>query len=198
MKFINSMLSFIFISACLLIIAAAEPDATPLVDLGYEIHQGTYNVRPPFSQILQHPNSHNPPSSTPPSPQTPETNPKLTPTKSTAKYYNFTNIRYAAPPLSANRFSAPVPPLFNPEINDGGTVSIKCPAATPNWIYVAGLWLTTGLSSLDIEAGYQPPNITTLPPPEAGVSEDCLFLDVLVPEGIFERKGEVGFKGAPV
>ena len=75
---------------------------------------------------------------------------------------------------------------------------MKCVSAIPKWVIVGEEWLIEGIQILDIDAGYTAPNLTTLPPPDEGVSEDCLFLDLLVPEKIFESAGEVGFKGAPV
>jgi len=75
---------------------------------------------------------------------------------------------------------------------------VKCVSAIPNWVIVGEEWLIEGIQSVDVDAGYLPPNLTTLPTPDEGVSEDCLFLDVLAPKAVFERAGEDGFKGAPV
>ncbi|KAE9363396.1 alpha/beta-hydrolase, partial [Stipitochalara longipes BDJ] len=133
----------------------------PLVNLGYEVHQASYNA--------------------------------------TGQYYNFTNIRYGAPPLGNLRFSAPVAPLtVTPGIQDGGSVPVQCVSAIPNWVIVGEEWLIEGIQSVDVDAGYTPPNLTTLPPPVQGVSEDCLFLDVLTPQAVFEKAGGVGYAGAPV
>jgi cholinesterase len=97
------------------------------------------------------------------------------------------------------RFSAPVPPFkVTPGINDGGSVSVKCVSAVTNWVDVAEERLTNGIQSIDVDTGYMPPNLTTLPPPDAGISEDCLFLDILVPENIFNKAGSPGYAGAPV
>jgi carboxylesterase type B len=117
----------------------------------------------------------------------------------TGQYYNFTNIRYGAPPLGALRFSAPIAPFaVEPGIQDGGSTSVKCVSATPNWVLVGEEFLIEGLGAVDVDAGYQPPNLTTLPPPGEGISEDCLFLDVLTPKAVFDKAGEKGFAGAPV
>jgi len=37
-----------------------------------------------------------------------------------------------------------------------------------------------------------------IPPPDPRESEDCLFLDVLVPTQVFEKKQKNDYKGAPV
>ena len=87
---------------------------------------------------------------------------------------------------------------MTPGINDGGSVPVQCVSAIPYWVVAAEEWLTNGIQSIDVDAGYMPPNLTTLPPPDAGVSEDCLFLDVLVPENIFDKVGSLGYPGAPV
>jgi hypothetical protein len=84
------------------------------------------------------------------------------------------------------------------EINDGGSVPVQCVQAIPYWVIFGEEWLTNGIQTVDVDAGYMPPNFTTLPPPDAGVSEDCLFLDVLVPEIIFNQVGLPGYPGAPV
>ena len=84
------------------------------------------------------------------------------------------------------------------EINDGGSVPVQCVQAIPYWVIFGEEWLTNGIQTIDVNAGYMPPNFTTLPPPDAGVSEDCLFLDVLVPEIIFNQAGQPGYPGAPV
>ncbi|KAN0104095.1 alpha/beta-hydrolase [Hyaloscypha variabilis] len=154
-------LSWLLTSSSLLVLAAASKTSLPLVDLGYEVHQASYNE--------------------------------------TGQYYNFTNIRYGAPSLGALRFSAPVAPFtVEPGIQDGGSTSVKCVSATPNWVLVGEEFLIEGLGAVDVDAGYQPPNLTTLPPPDEGISEDCLFLDVLTPEAVFNKAGEKGFAGAPV
>jgi carboxylesterase type B len=37
-----------------------------------------------------------------------------------------------------------------------------------------------------------------IPPPDPRESEDCLFLDVLVPAQVFTKRQKKGYKGAPV
>ncbi|KAB8267956.1 carboxylesterase family protein [Aspergillus minisclerotigenes] len=86
----------------------------------------------------------------------------------TAKLYNFSNIRYAAPPLGNLRFRAPLPP------------KVVCPQATPIWSrYIMPQFLTsyftnaTSSASLDVSS-YPVPLIQ-----DPRISEDCLFLDVV-------------------
>lgn len=113
----------------------------------------------------------------------------------TGQFYNFSNVRYAAPPLGNLRFAPPATPSTKQVFNDGSNFAI-CPNAGPAWGAVATKWLTEGLGAINITAGYTIPNITTAPAPLPGTNEDCLFLDVLVPKAIFEQKGKG--KGAPV
>ena len=95
------------------------------------------------------------------------------------------------------RFNAPqahATPSPKPT-NDGSRFAL-CPQGIPAWTAVATQWLTEGRDTLNISAGYTPPNITTLPTPLPGTSEDCLLLDVMVPKAIFDNKGTGA--GAPV
>ncbi|TVY41701.1 Carboxylesterase [Lachnellula subtilissima] len=110
----------------------------------------------------------------------------------TGQFYNFSNIPYAQPPLGDLRFQAPVP--FDVDctttpkpVNDGSRFSV-CPQGAPAWTSVAVKWLTEGLGAINQSAGYQPPNITTLPAVAYGTSEDCLVLDILSPKRVFESR----------
>ncbi|KAL8662681.1 MAG: hypothetical protein Q9202_004465, partial [Teloschistes flavicans] len=103
----------------------------------------------------------------------------------TGAYYNFTNIRYAAPPLGQLRFLPPQPPLPSPPdtILDGTTEGNICPQAAPSsWD-----WTNANIPNGQVI----PIGNSTLPE-----SEDCLFLDVVVPVGVFKRRGKG--TGAPV
>ncbi|TVY93397.1 Carboxylesterase [Lachnellula willkommii] len=132
--------------------------STAEVDLGYEIHQGSYNVSVQW------------------------------------QFYNFSNIPYAQPPLGDLRFQAPVPfdtcNTTTPKLVNNGSRFSVCPQGIPAWTSVATKWLTDGIGSINQSAGYQPPNITTLPTVQYGTSEDCLVLDILSPKSIFESRGE--------
>ncbi|KAH8799840.1 acetylcholinesterase precursor [Xylogone sp. PMI_703] len=116
----------------------------------------------------------------------------------TGQFYNFSNVPYAAPPVGKLRFSAPVAhsiPHGKLPVNDGSRYAV-CPQGIPAWTAVTTQWLTEGLGSINISAGYQPPNITSLPTPLYGTSEDCLLLDILVPKAIFDNRSRG--EGAPV
>lgn len=99
-------------------------------------------------------------------------------------YYNFTNIRFAAPPVDSLRFAAPQPPLNNRSVGvqDGAYGNI-CPQAFPSWLITA---LTVNKVEYynGIGAGQTE-------------SEDCLFLDVVVPEKVF-KSGLTGSEPKPV
>lgn len=75
-------------------------------------------------------------------------------------YYNFSNVRYAAPPVGALRFQKPLDPPDNRTagVQDGAAYGKICPQAYTPWQNAA---------------------LVTAPPGEHE-SEDCLFLDVVV------------------
>ena len=52
---------------------------------------------------------------------------------STGQTYNFSNIRYAAPPVGNLRFRAPQPPVINRTKVQTGSPDRICPQATPTW-----------------------------------------------------------------
>lgn len=83
-------------------------------------------------------------------------------------FYSFKNIRYAEAPVGDLRFRAPMPAVaVNRTVNDGSQ-SVICPQASPDWF-------SMGISSFD--------------PRE---NEDCLFLDVVVNQGGFDAREEIG------
>ncbi|KAF4630028.1 hypothetical protein G7Y89_g8116 [Cudoniella acicularis] len=138
--------------------ASTQQSALPTVNLGYEIHQATFNE--------------------------------------SGQYYNFSNIRYGAAPTGNLRFAAPTTPVTNIPVFNDGSKAVTCIQASPAWGAYTVAWLTEGLAAFNISAGYQPPNITTMPAQDPTASEDCLFLDVMVPKNIFEKAGKS--IGAPV
>ncbi|KAK1474738.1 acetylcholinesterase [Colletotrichum cuscutae] len=106
--------------------------------------------------------------------------------------YNFSNIRYGAPPIGDLRFAAPVTPATNRSIVQKGEEARICPQALPEW--------TPSL----IEQAYQylfGPNISISASQllDSRASEDCLFLDVVAPKKIFDavRSSETATR-APV
>ncbi|KAE9566388.1 hypothetical protein CGMCC3_g17440 [Colletotrichum fructicola] len=93
-------------------------------------------------------------------------------------YLNFTNVRYAAPPTGSGRFQPPGPPAENRTTQTAGSYGIECPQAQPGWFNYIGS---------DVGNQTEMPSFTKADvyPPKPGSSEDCLFLDVLVPEHVF-------------
>ncbi|KAF2717637.1 carboxylesterase family protein-like protein [Polychaeton citri CBS 116435] len=117
----------------------------------------------------------------------------------TGRYYNFSDVRFAAPPTGKNRFRAPQPPATNrSSIQHGGEQRI-CPQAGPAWLLGTTQFLPEYLAG---QTEFNSSSFNTsdtdgqLPPPAPGTTEDCLFLDLLVPEQIFQDAGK-GY-GAPV
>ncbi|KAI5838297.1 acetylcholinesterase precursor [Morchella snyderi] len=75
--------------------------------------------------------------------------------------YTFSNIRFAAPPTGSLRFAAPQAPLQNRTAVQDGSIGGTCPQGQPAY---TGSDLTQN----------------------GEVSEDCLFLDVIVPRKVLE------------
>ncbi|KAF5876692.1 putative carboxylesterase family protein [Botrytis fragariae] len=119
----------------------------------------------------------------------------------TGQYYNFSNIRYAAPPIGNLRFAAPIEPTeVNRTINDGQQGAI-CAQGTPYWEEVALYYFqgantaTLEFVEAEVEAVEKNLTISGLSAPAPLTSEDCLFLDVIVPKSIYDSCGE---SSAPV
>ncbi|KAM0807759.1 putative Alpha/Beta hydrolase protein [Seiridium cardinale] len=96
--------------------------------------------------------------------------PQVTISPDNRTYYNFSNIRYAAPPVGKLRFQAPEDPVNNRSagIQDGKYGKI-CPQAYAPWQNTA----------------------LVAAPPGEHESEDCLFLDVVVPKNIWYQRCHV-------
>ncbi|KAF2146992.1 uncharacterized protein K452DRAFT_293488 [Aplosporella prunicola CBS 121167] len=77
----------------------------------------------------------------------------------TRGYYNFSNIRYAAPPIGDLRFMAPLSPVTDRSVINDGSVDRICHQGK-------------ALSKRDVRE-----------------TEDCLFLDVIVQKTIFDKAG---------
>lgn len=112
--------------------------------------------------------------------------------------YYFNNIRYAAPPLGENRFRAPQPPAVNrSEIQTGDQRRI-CPQASPAWQAIANDFVPeylTGQTEFN-QSSFNTSSSGSSSTPNPAETEDCLFLDVVVPQSILRRSGR-GY-GAPV
>ncbi|EPE05700.1 carboxylesterase family protein [Ophiostoma piceae UAMH 11346] len=109
-----------------------------------------------------------------------------------ALYYNFSNIRFAAPPLGQLRFQAPELPLD--ERSSGvqdGQIGYTCPQSLTAWV------VTMDENGTPLN---QTGNVTyEIPPHTADENEDCLFLDVVVPEAAMPTAtAKPAKKGAPV
>lgn len=114
--------------------------------------------------------------------------------------YNFSNIRYAAPPIGDLRFRAPIPPEQNRTTVQKGDVGRICPQADPLWeTSITPNFVMDYLDnkkfngSSDISSYQYKP---TKQDPRA--TEDCLFLDVVVPQKIFLKANHKKPKLAPV
>lgn len=109
----------------------------------------------------------------------------------TGRFYNFSNIRYAAPPVGQLRFAPPEAPAVNRTSIQNGTIGRICPQAQPAWTSLASQYLTSVVLGSSSNIGeYNPPGANASSPvrtPDPRETEDCLFLDVFVPEQIYER-----------
>ncbi|GKT46605.1 carboxylesterase patB [Colletotrichum spaethianum] len=156
--------------ALLVLASEVMADSTsqlPTVDLGYAIHQATYN--------------------------------------DSRGWFNFSNIHYAAAP----RFGAPAPvTIVDRRINDGQTPGI-CPLKLPKWYDLTALYQAGQLSLEEVNSTFlelrnlSPSSNATLigqylTHPDPVVTEDCLTLDVVVPEAIWQRTHDASDPGAPV
>jgi hypothetical protein len=173
--FVTAVLATFSIDSTLSIRTASNT-GLPVVDLGYEVHQAiSYD--------------------------------------DTFDYYSFTNIPFAQPPLGDLRFAPPQPPKHREDYNhkspNNGSGLRICPQAstglgaaayyfylnytTAQFAEQAGVINATQLNALvDTIPLYNNGQIPPFPgyKPKSGESEDCLYLDVLVPKSIFEGRGK--------
>ncbi|GKZ35877.1 hypothetical protein AbraIFM66950_006677 [Aspergillus brasiliensis] len=102
--------------------------------------------------------------------------------------YNFSNIRFAAPPTSNQRFRPPLPPSVNRTHIQTGSVGRVCPQGIPVWSpeitipFLADVLTGTPFNGSDNVTDYP----IVWPPADSRITEDCLFLDVVVPKSVFE------------
>ncbi|TGO31594.1 hypothetical protein BHYA_0496g00010 [Botrytis hyacinthi] len=100
-------------------------------------------------------------------------------------YYNFSNIRFAAPAVGSLRFKSPQPPSTNRTAINDGSVGRICPqASADNTKTTALLFNYLNTHNVTTSLGLASRTVAARDPRE---SEDCLFLDVLVPQAVFER-----------
>ncbi|KAK0765220.1 hypothetical protein N5P37_002698 [Trichoderma harzianum] len=106
----------------------------------------------------------------------------------TTDLYTFSNIRYAQPPVGDLRFSAPKPPTGRNYVVQKGNGSIMmCPQGSPGW----------GSANSDFGHAFINGNLSDYNYTAEHAAEDCLFLDVVVPRAVFERRNSKA-KKAPV
>lgn len=135
------------------------------------------------------------------------------------QYFNFSNIRYGEPPIGNLRFRAPVaastvdrnvqvapPDRVCPQGNSTASLGFSTTdfiKGTAGWQAQAGAFIGSIIAgpNATIAGGTFNPNASSsAPPPPVGAptgsqTEDCLFLDVMVPESVFNATEG---KGAPV
>ncbi|KAF2219183.1 carboxylesterase family protein-like protein [Elsinoe ampelina] len=116
----------------------------------------------------------------------------------TGRYYNFSNIRYAAPPVGNLRFAEPAAPARNRGSVQTGQQNRICPQAAGAWSAIAGQFIPrylAGQTTFNASSFVTPP-AGTIPAQDPATNEDCLFLDVFVPDTIFNQRKQR--KKAPV
>ncbi|RAL03905.1 carboxylesterase family protein [Aspergillus ibericus CBS 121593] len=118
----------------------------------------------------------------------------------TTQTYNFSNIRYAATPTGTQRFLPPQPPSINRTEIQTGSVGRVCPQGLPIWSaeimvpFLQSVLLGTPFNQSGNISDYP----VVWPPGDSRITEDCLFLDVIVPKGIFEGGSSGQNASAPV
>jgi carboxylesterase type B len=113
----------------------------------------------------------------------------------TTEIYKFSNIRFAEPPVGDLRFAAPVYPKGSSSHVENGNVSRTCPQARGTGSIVNQLWVASIVAgnytefNLTEAQQLQQAYLASTPParPDPSETEDCLFLDVYVPQGVFEN-----------
>ncbi|KAM5380117.1 hypothetical protein ACJZ2D_003764 [Fusarium nematophilum] len=105
--------------------------------------------------------------------------------------YDFSNIRYAAPPVGDLRFAPPAAPAVNRSAIQANDQARMCPQAIAEWLPAS---MEESLLYVFGQNASLPPTSTA---PNTVMTEDCLFLDVSVPRKIFEG-ARSGIAKAPV
>ncbi|KAF2184003.1 alpha/beta-hydrolase [Zopfia rhizophila CBS 207.26] len=112
--------------------------------------------------------------------------------------YNFSNIRYAVPPLGDLLFRPPQPPASNySSINDGLDSRI-CPQANVGGLITSAQWDFSYITNRTLpNISYSPsPSVGSVPiPRDPRENEGCLFLDVFVPQSVLNSARTVGTFG---
>ncbi|KAK4936512.1 hypothetical protein LTR10_022619 [Elasticomyces elasticus] len=115
----------------------------------------------------------------------------------TGQLYSFSNIRFAQPPIGDLRFAAPVPPTGRDPVAQNGSVGRICPQAVPNWspiaseleaYIIAGNVSSFNYTALNQQLQLALQNAPPTPQTDGRATEDCLFLDVIVPKAVFDKR----------
>ncbi|KAL6829642.1 Alpha/Beta hydrolase protein [Trichoderma sp. SZMC 28015] len=115
-------------------------------------------------------------------------------------FYNFSNIRYAQPPLGQLRFTAPKPVEGHSNNVNNGSIGVICPQAIAAWNSGSNAFVQAYTHGVPFAKaamlGEQAQQNAKIPPLDPRTTEDCLFLDIFVPKKVFDGRGS-GMK-APV
>ncbi|KAI0886712.1 alpha/beta-hydrolase [Annulohypoxylon maeteangense] len=111
----------------------------------------------------------------------------------TGGYYNFSNIRYAEPPIGNLRFRAPVePPSQDKCVITDGSIGRVCPKSSGNWTIIASQFAKSYLAGLPFNYDLAESLLSDSPAAVSSdprTTEDCLFLDVIAPRSAFAGNG---------
>ena len=109
--------------------------------------------------------------------------------QTTAGFYNFSNIRYGQAPVGELRFAEPLAPTGRNTTVNNGSVGRICPQASPKWELIAATFATEYLTGNKFNATLAAETAASqssgFPKQDPRTTEDCLFLDVVVPQKIF-------------
>ncbi|KAF2501442.1 alpha/beta-hydrolase [Lophium mytilinum] len=105
----------------------------------------------------------------------------------TGGFYNFSNIRYAAPPLGNLRFAIPKHPAKDRSTVQTGSVGRVCPQANPAWEAIAAVAVPEYLLGVPFNTSQTFNTTSSAPTIDPRTTEDCLFLDVVAPKSVFEN-----------
>ena len=111
--------------------------------------------------------------------------------QATGDFYNFSNIRYGQAPVGELRFAEPLAPTGRNTTVNNGSVGRICPQATPQWEFIAATfdveYLTGQMFNATLATASVASQSSGFPRQDPRTTEDCLFLDVVVPQKIFAK-----------